>query len=556
MKRERYMRKVLCFMVLLPLLTSLALGQSNIYRFPGQIQAQTGSLSLPSYSFIDDPNTGMYRVGADRLNFVTGGITGIDIQNTFVQIANPLFIGNGTNSNPALSFTADQDSGLYRIGADNLGISVGGVKKLDIASTGLTVTGTLRSERAATQDAVIVAGRNGGTSSYAVTVTPTTLTGSRTLTLANGDTTLVAGTMAPTASPVFTTQITTPIVYGSSAASGSLELTSTSDATKGAVNIGAAGGIAKFEAAAATINVPLTMGTVATRTTDIHTVFGLFLFENSRDAYRNTTNPTIHSTSSGGAGVYAEAGHLILEPRLSGATRDVIVMGSGEVPVARFNGGGAVTLGPDTGAAPTHTFYTGTASVNGQVAITGPEITTNDRFRSFFIESGAQAAGVRVVKHADIANAHAALTLSTINIWNVGGADGWYAGSSYTLIGRTTAGIGIVKFTTTSVSDSRSKKNVDFLTTGLNTLAHIQPIVFDYRDGYDEDKENRAGFVAQQVREHYPQAVRDAGFTVEGEENILKLDDTALIALAYKAIQEQQVMIAALEARLAALENK
>jgi len=261
MKRERYMRKVLCFMVLLPLLTSLALGQSGTYRFPGQIQAQTGSLSLPSYSFIDDPNTGMYRVGADRLNFVTGGITGIDIQNTFVQIANPLFIGNGTNSNPALSFTADQDSGMYRIGADNLGISVGGAKKLDIASTGLTVTGTFRSERAATQDAVIVAGRAGGTSSYAVTVTPATLTGSRTLTLANGDTTLVAGTMAPTASPVFTTQITTPIVYGSSAASGSLELTSTSDATKGAVNIGAAGGIAKFEAAAATINVPLTVST-------------------------------------------------------------------------------------------------------------------------------------------------------------------------------------------------------------------------------------------------------------------------------------------------------
>ena len=43
----------------------------------------------------------------------------------------------------------------------------------------------IRSEAASTQDAVVVAGRAGGTSSYAVTLTPTTLTASRTLTLPN-----------------------------------------------------------------------------------------------------------------------------------------------------------------------------------------------------------------------------------------------------------------------------------------------------------------------------------------------------------------------------------
>ena len=41
----------------------------------------------------------------------------------------------------------------------------------------------VRSEAASTQDAVVVAGRAGGTSSYAVTLTPDTLTASRTATL-------------------------------------------------------------------------------------------------------------------------------------------------------------------------------------------------------------------------------------------------------------------------------------------------------------------------------------------------------------------------------------
>lgn len=49
----------------------------------------------------------------------------------------------------------------------------------------------IRSEAAATQDAVVVSGRAGGTGSYAVTVTPTTLTANRTLTLPDATTTVV-----------------------------------------------------------------------------------------------------------------------------------------------------------------------------------------------------------------------------------------------------------------------------------------------------------------------------------------------------------------------------
>jgi hypothetical protein len=56
----------------------------------------------------------------------------------------------------------------------------------------------VRSEAAATQDAVVLAGRAGGTTSLAVTLTPTTLTASRTVTLPDANTTLPVATQVIT----------------------------------------------------------------------------------------------------------------------------------------------------------------------------------------------------------------------------------------------------------------------------------------------------------------------------------------------------------------------
>jgi hypothetical protein len=91
----------------------------------------------------------------------------------------------------------------------------------------------IRSEAADTQDAVVIAGRAGGTSSYDVTVTPTTLTADRILTLPDATTT-VAGTDAAQAlsnkTITYTAGTTTvaPIVLTSgtnltSAAAGAVE---------------------------------------------------------------------------------------------------------------------------------------------------------------------------------------------------------------------------------------------------------------------------------------------------------------------------------------------
>lgn len=47
-------------------------------------------------------------------------------------------VGNGTAAAPSMSFTSDTDTGIYRIGANNLGITAGGTLRLDISSTAVT----------------------------------------------------------------------------------------------------------------------------------------------------------------------------------------------------------------------------------------------------------------------------------------------------------------------------------------------------------------------------------------------------------------------------------
>lgn len=89
-------------------------------------------------------------------------------------------VSSGTNKwNIYASGTADN----YFAGNLGIGVIVPAVK--------LDVLGTIQAAAAATQDAVRLAGRAGGTGTFAVTLTPTTLTASRTLTLPDATTTFV-----------------------------------------------------------------------------------------------------------------------------------------------------------------------------------------------------------------------------------------------------------------------------------------------------------------------------------------------------------------------------
>jgi len=54
------------------------------------------------------------------------------------QIASEL-IGDGSAAIPSLRFTSDTDTGIYRIGANQLGIATGGTKRVTVSSAGIVV---------------------------------------------------------------------------------------------------------------------------------------------------------------------------------------------------------------------------------------------------------------------------------------------------------------------------------------------------------------------------------------------------------------------------------
>ena len=120
-----------------------------------------GTVSLPAWSFAVDPDTGWYRVSSNVAGVTAGGtlvqtwaagaseITGTltvsssaTIGNNIVLTAGVYSAPAGTAGAPAYTFAGDLDSGFYRIGANNIGVAVNGAKILDIATTGLSVTGT------------------------------------------------------------------------------------------------------------------------------------------------------------------------------------------------------------------------------------------------------------------------------------------------------------------------------------------------------------------------------------------------------------------------------
>jgi hypothetical protein len=168
-------------------------GQTTI---TGALKGYAGSVSAPGYSFASDSNCGFYRIGADNIGAACAGAKVLDISTTGLGVTGTLtastsmtattsitatttlnagtllLTGDGAVGAPAHSFTSDTDCGAYRIGANNIGYAVNGAKVLDIATTGLAVTGALSATTSIT--AATIAGDVVATQANQETATSTT----------------------------------------------------------------------------------------------------------------------------------------------------------------------------------------------------------------------------------------------------------------------------------------------------------------------------------------------------------------------------------------------
>lgn len=159
--------------------------------------------------------------GVTSVNGSTGAITGVVTTSSSDTLSNKsIALGSNTITGTKAQFdTAVTDDNFAYLGAsqtftNNMTVSTtsaGSVLSVTNAGAGnsitasgpVGVTGSTTVRAASTQDGVILQGRAGGTASYAVTLTPTTLSASRTLTLPDtagtvvttGDTGTVTSTM-------------------------------------------------------------------------------------------------------------------------------------------------------------------------------------------------------------------------------------------------------------------------------------------------------------------------------------------------------------------------
>jgi hypothetical protein len=116
-------------------------------------------------------------------------------------------------------------------------------------------------------------------------------------------------------------------------------------------------------------------------------------------------------------------------------------------------------------------------------------------------------------------------------------------------------------------SDARLKENIEDVSSKLNDILKLKVRNYNFKsDSYivGDPSKKRIGFIAQEFQEVFPSLVKEFTYGSAGvrdkantttEEKRLSIKQSALTPMLVKSIQEQQIMIEALTARIEQLEN-
>ena len=310
---------------------------------------------------------------------------------------------------------------------------------------------------------------------------------------------------AKLASPTFTGTVTLPILVGS-------DTTDSSSSTTGAFKTAGGMGVAKK----LFVGTSLTAGTNTTTVT--HTFHG--------------ANLTLNSVAAGGAAaglylgfggstkaIYGVAGTT--NDFITGAAaNDMTILTSTSANIL-FSANNGTTLHGKCSSAGAWTFGPSGSLVH---AFNGANLQVN-RSASGSVGFTMQIAGTneRLMYWDD--------SLSRFYITDGDGSDGVYLAENAT--------------SWTANSDSRLKENVVQITGAMTKLSAIRGVSYNWI----HSGESAVGVIAQEVLAVYPEAVDIV------DETKLGVRYTDLIPLLIEAAKEQQALIIALEARLAALES-
>lgn len=151
-------------------ITIVNLGANNLAVFP--YTSDSINDEAADASVTQDPETTV------TYNCYTGVLWESD--NEALDAFDKIYTGDGTVALPAYTFASDKDTGVYRIGANNIGVAVNGAKVVDVNTAGADITGRLTTSTsisATTSVTGTTAVISSGTLSYATLLTEGLTTG-------------------------------------------------------------------------------------------------------------------------------------------------------------------------------------------------------------------------------------------------------------------------------------------------------------------------------------------------------------------------------------------
>ena len=95
-----------------------------------------GSVAVPSITFNDDTDTGLFRSGSGSIGFTFNAVNSVTLSSTGLQSV------LGSAANPSLSFIGDLNTGIYSPSAGSVAISTNGSQRATVDNSGRLLVGT------------------------------------------------------------------------------------------------------------------------------------------------------------------------------------------------------------------------------------------------------------------------------------------------------------------------------------------------------------------------------------------------------------------------------
>ncbi|HET9554356.1 MAG TPA: hypothetical protein VFP50_15445 [Anaeromyxobacteraceae bacterium] len=118
-----------------------------------QLQLASGAVGAPALSFSAEPTSGLYRAGAGDLRFAIAGVDKFRVGASGLTLTSALLAQDGALATPGIAFASEAGAGLYRAGSNDVRLAINN-KDIARATTKLSVSAATAATGGTRQDAL------------------------------------------------------------------------------------------------------------------------------------------------------------------------------------------------------------------------------------------------------------------------------------------------------------------------------------------------------------------------------------------------------------------